>query len=552
MSVRKALIFALLGACNFGAPQGQAVNVCSSDDECGAGSCIEARCVSTLEEPLQVVFRVVPTDMTDPRPLWTSVRHSISAPQELDLTLPGWVEVRGQVRFGEERVAAELEFSRAGLPGLPPVVIRTGTLDEPLVDADGNETDYIARLEAGQAYDVVVRPSVVTENADSLAWERRLPPLRVVNQLVTPETPAGVPSAIWRAMFPYGEELRDACGSARADRCTLQGSVVSMSDMTAQAEEGLLVQAIDIEGNVISSTSVTDEEGLFSLVIGASSGPYVLRVSAAGARPLFPTIEADPSLLSEDLRIRVPAVRSVDYEGTVEDALGGAADATLEFISNDVADPESGLRGSFRANVVAIEGRFSTTLLPGNYEVTITPADLSFAVSTETVRIVAAAGAIRGQLFRVDRRTQFGGSVMANNSEQALSDVPVEARAAITDATRNRTSEAVTDETGRFALLLDVGSYDLFLRPGVATGFAWLVAPDLAVGSVDSTLISNYHVSPPVPVHGVVRDANDNLLGGLEVRAFALSGQRYVEVGRSRIDSDGHYEVLLPAGFAIP
>ena len=555
MSARNALLLFLLSACSFGGPDAQAVNLCSSDAECGAARCEEARCVSTPAESLQVVFRVVPTDTTDLRPLWTSESHLISDPQELNLDVPGWVEVRGQVRFGDERVAAEVEFSRAGLPGLPGVVIRTNTLAQPMLDPEGNESDYIARLEAGQAYDVLIRPSVVlTEDGDEEPWERRLPPLRVVNQLVTPEPIAGVQSAIWRAMFPYGEELRDVCGATRTERCTLQGSVVSMTDMTATAEEGLLVRAIDEEGKVVSSTSVTDEEGLFSLVIGESTGFYVLRVSAAGARPLFPTIEADPSLLSEDLRIRVPAVRSIQYEGTVEDAAGGAADATLEFVSGDVADEESGLRGSFRANVVATEGSFTTTLLPGNYDVTITPTDLSFAVSTESVRITSSMedDVIQGQLFRVDRRTQLGGSVLANNTAQALSDVPVEARAAIADATRNRTSESVTDETGRFALLLDVGSYDLFLRPGVETGFAWIVAPDLAVGAVDSTLISNYQVTAPVPVHGIVRDANDIELAGLEVRAFALSGERYVEVGRSRIDEDGSYEVLLPAGFAAP
>ncbi|MFK7998710.1 MAG: hypothetical protein AB8H86_03905 [Polyangiales bacterium] len=554
-TLRSALLLSLLGACSFGGPPMQAVNLCATDAECGPAQCVEARCVSTATDPIQVVFRVVPTETTDVRPLWTSESYQVTSPQELDLAVPGYVEVRGQVRFGEERVAAELVFSRAGLPGLPSVVIRTNTFDEPMVDDEGNEADYIARLEAGQAYDVLVRPSVaLAEDGDEEPWERRLPPLRVVNQLVTPEPIAGVQSAIWRAMFPYGEELRDVCGATRTDRCTLQGSVVSMTDMTATAEEGLVVRAIDEEGTVVSSTSVTDEEGLFTLVIGEASGPYVLRVSAAGARPLFPTIEADPSLLSEDLRIRVPAVRTVEYEGTVEDAAGGAADATLEFVSNDVADEESGLRGSFRANVVATEGRFTTTLLPGNYDVTITPTDLSFAVSTESVRITPSMDdqIIRGQLFRVERRTQLGGSVLANTTSEALSDVPVEARAAVADSTRNRTSESVTDETGRFALLLDVGSYDLFMRPGVETGFAWIVAPDLAVGAVDSTLISNYQVTAPVPVHGMVRDANDVELAGLEVRAFALSGERYVEVARSRIDDDGSYEVLLPAGFAAP
>lgn len=554
------LLLLLVGACSFGGPETQAVNLCTTDDECGTARCEAARCVSTPAEALQVVFRVVPTDTTDLRPLWTSESQLITAPQQLDLGVPGWVEVRGQVRFGDERVAAELEFSRAGLPGLPGVIIPATTFAQPRMDADENEYDYLVRLEAGQAYDVLIRPSVtLPEDADADAepWERRLPPLRVVDQLVTPDPIAGVQSAIWRAMFPYGEELRDVCGAMRTDRCTLQGSVVSMTDMTATAEEGLVVRAIDEEGKVVSSTSITDEEGLFTLVIGESSGPYTLRVSAAGARPLFPTIEADPSLLSEDFRIRVPAVRTIQYEGTVEDAAGGAADATLEFVSNDVADEESGLRGSFRVNVVATDGRFTTTLLPGNYDVTITPTDLSFAVSTESVRITAPStpsieDVIRGQLFRVDRRTQLGGSVLANNTSGALSDVPVEARAAIADATRNRTSESVTDETGRFALLLDVGSYDLFMRPGVETGFAWIVAPDLAVGAVDSTLISHYQVTAPVPVHGVVRDANDVELAGLEVRAFALSGERYVEVGRSRIDEDGSYEVLLPAGFAAP
>ena len=228
---------------------------------------------------------------------------------------------------------------------------------------------------------------------------------------------------------------------------------------------------------------------------------------------------------------------------------GGTIGATLDFSSQDVGDEEGGLRGSFRATTIADDGAFSVNLLPGAYVVTITPADLDLAVATENVQVSVGTGAsaLRGQLFRVARRARLGGSV-ATHTQLEMAGAAVEALVVEAEGIRTRGSEAVTDETGRFALPLDVGTYDLVLRPPSRSGYAWAVAPNFEVGAVDTILAARYRIESPIPIHGVVSGDDLDTIGGLEVQAFARIDDRFIEVGRARVQ-DGVYELLVPAGF---
>ena len=277
----------MLAACSFGEPLAEVQNLCRNDDECGGDICEEARCVARPADPVELVLRVVPTEFGDVRPPWTTEPFAVNGPTERDLDVPGWIEVRGQVRYEGERVDAELVFSRPGLPGRPDIVVRTTTLSEPVRDEDGEgEADYIVHLEAGQRYDVEIRPTA-SANADDEPWFRRLPPLRIVDQLETPAAVDGVRSAIWRAMFPYDPSFHEPCQPGREVGCTLEGSVVRMVEDVAMPEAGLQVRAIDESGAIVSSTSLTSEDGSYSIVISPGAGPYLLRVGGGSERPLF-------------------------------------------------------------------------------------------------------------------------------------------------------------------------------------------------------------------------------------------------------------------------
>ncbi len=541
-----ALLALVLGGCSFKLQQSEVVNLCNTDGDCTAGVCREARCVAEQIEPMELALIVTPVEPGDDRPAWTSAPFSIDGPTTQNLQLPGWVEMRGQVRQDQQRVAAEVVFMRPGLPGQEEVVFTTNTLAEPLVDDAGEESDFRIWLEAGQAYDVEVRPSAAMDE-DGNPWFRMLPPLHIRGQLSTPEATAGIRSTIWHGQFPYDDTLFEACVRGRTSGCQLQGSVIRMHGDTPEPEGGLQVRAVDPSGEVVSSTAETGPDGAFSLIVSPGVSEYVLRVSGGAERPLFPEIEADPALLSSDLRIRVPEARVLTYEGRIESSENNQVAATLEFVSRDVVDDESGLTGAFRATALADGGEFSVSLLPGTYQVTITPSDLDFAVATQTVTVLSGASDIvRGQTFQVMRRARLGGSLEVQDGH--IQGANVEARVIDRDM-RTRASESMTDETGQFALRLDVGAYDIFLRPPPGSGYAWVIAPDLVVGDVDTTLAAQYRVEAPVPLNGVVQAADGTAVDGVEIRAFARAGERFVEVGRTRADEGGQYELLIPARF---
>ncbi|MEM9862173.1 MAG: carboxypeptidase-like regulatory domain-containing protein [Myxococcota bacterium] len=535
-----AIMYALVG-CSFSDAGSQTANLCQSSAECGDASCVEGRCIAESIEPTLIALQVVPTSPGDDRPAWSNLPFELRGPTERDLRLPGTIEFRGTLRLGDERVGAELIFRRPGLPGQPETTLRASTFAEPRV-SEGIEYDFSVQLEASQAYDLEVRPASGNREPDD-PWFRVLPPLFVEDQLVTPELEEGR-QGIWETELTY-DAPEAPCTANQPASCMLSGSVVRLDGDTMIAEPGLTVRAIDSRGRIVSSTALTDDEGGFSLAVSAGVTDYILRVGGASGRDLFPVIDVDPRLLDEDVRIRVPAITSVVYEGAIETVDGTPMEASLEFASSNVVGLDEGIVGAFQTTAVTdASGRFSVTLLPGTYEVSITPSDLDFALTQETVRIGNTSGVLRGQVFSVLRRALLGGSVVASGEE--VEGLSVEALSV--DEVGQRTSGAVTDETGRFALPLDVGTYDLFMRPSSQTGFPWLVVPGLRVGQVDGTLAARYELRAPVPVTGRIEGA----ASGFEVRAFTQVEERFVEVGRARVNDLGEYELLLPSELVHP
>ena len=565
-------LLAIAAGCSFEALPDPVENECVSSAECGATTCDVARamCINETADGYDVVLEVTPNaERSDAPPPWRSGVIRIDAPLAWPIRFAPHVEVRGRVRWSdavsmsERRIPAEVIFTRPGLEGRPLQRLRVETFSEPRVDEEtGEEFDFSVRLPPSTAFDVEVRPSSSLAEDGETPWLQILPPLYVLGQFETPEPEPGAEGpALWTALFPYPADLAEPCNRDRVDGCTLAGSVVGMEDGEPIPQRGLQVRAINGQGQVVSSAAFTDASGEFSLRIAPGVESYVLRVGAGPERPVFPTIVIDPAFLAGDFRIRVPRTRTIQYEGIVETASErSVAGATITFRSEDILDDDDGIRGSFEITVTsADDGTFSTELLAGEYEVVVTPLPSSangteYAVTSERLTIDPPEGVseLRGQLFTVPRVTTLGATVRTfDGRELAGATIEASALARLTADSRasqyNRTRTATTEATGLASVPLDVGVYDVTVKGGAGSRFAWFIETDVSVTAPGDTRVERFELQPPVPIFGDMRTADGRPLVDAEVRAFGRTESgRYVEIARGRSDADGAYRLLLP------
>jgi len=565
-----------LGGCGLAlAPEDLPQNHCGGDADCsGAGaSCDSDRhmCVATVDAPLRIGFSVLPAE--DPlggAPIKSVFGASdVSTSTARDLDLSPRMTVVGTVRFQGEPVPAEVRFLRPSpIPGAEALSVRTLTLAAPATAPDRDDADYSLRVAGGEAYDVVVQPT-----GDAT---RSLPPLHIA--VNTPEGDIG------RADLIYPDTMAEPCAEAHFEGCTFTGEVYGLStDGSALPEDGLSVRAIDPEtGDVVSSTASSGAErlggeaaepGVFSLRIAPGASGWVLKITGGPERSLFPTVVADPALFfpgSARPRVLVPRLRSVHYVGFVESASAQRlGNASVTFRATDVFDSTTQVLGSFRTTITSETpgpdgnatrlGRFEVDLLPGTYEVAITPqsgSGQSVLVRELPITPRPDGSAIMGQVFNVPQRAMLGG-LLRTTAGDPMPGVAFSAMArgqstANPAADYNRSSDTLTDGLGQFALGLDIGVYDLIAKPPASTGFPWALRRSLEIGADDGVRSENVEVPAPIPVVGVVRSAEGVPMANARVTAIAVvpdsdGGERAVAVGEAQTDADGRYELLLPS-----
>lgn len=549
----RLLALALVAGCaDFGDPQIQVANACSTSEDCVTNACEESICVSTETGDLEIALRIIPSEDALTLGSWTETPFPLNRSLEHDVTLPHYVQVAGTLDWaGDERVPATITFTRPSLPGRPLDRVTVSTFTEPMRVGD-IEAHFGARLEAGAVYTVEVTPSAASMPDTDIPWLRALPPMRIL-QL---ETPSSEGSAIWPVELAY-PPFDTACSSMFAG-CSLAGTVVNSE---AEPQEGLQVRAVEsATGRVVSSTALTGADGSFSIVTSPDADAFLLRVTGGEERMLFPTVSIDPALLppGETVRIRVPDAQQVAYRGTVQTEDGDGVGATLTFQSDDVFDDAVMALGRFRTSTSTNpDGSFDVDLLAGTYEIVVSPTAGTYAPVADELRItppMTGEPIVSGQLFITPERAVLGGTVRTAMGE-AFPGVQLEAvalgiqaddempRAAI----YNRSSETLSgDIDGLFDLRLDVGVYDVFVKPPSESNYAWFVMPNYTVGSL-RTLANPFDIEPPVPVQGTIRDANGMEIPNAEVTVLGRTAgdTRFVELGRARADETGFYRVLV-------
>lgn len=583
--VRAALWVSLLwlAGCEFSAAKDEAVtNQCEVDDDCPGAVCDTDLqiCVATESEPLRIVIQVVTS--SDPTAATGSTHFleemSVAAALERDLTLAPTLGVFGRVRYAglsslvphatdaEGVIAARVKFRLvSGVTGAPSTEQEVSTVPTPVQAQDEMPADYAVRLVSGETYEVTVEPT------GELAAV--LPPLR---RRVT--VPDGGQFA--RLDLDYPETFR-----------SLMATLVTRdaADPTMQTGvDGVHVAAVAIDsGAVISNTVVTevDEAGdtlPFELRITGEDN-YMIRVWATAESSAFPSVLIDPAgffpAAGEDFtRILVPTLGRVQYIGTVEAqtpagtvAVAGAA---VSFVAEDVLDNATNVGGSYRTTVTTDDaGTFVAEVLPGTYEVVVTPpssvvvnntevqTSLGMLVEEVVVSDLNRDDALRGQVFALPSRTVLGGQVEAIDG-RLMTGVTVQADPlrvmgpGLPPAARyNRAGSSLTDVEGKFALPLDAGIFDVSIRPPAGSLFAWRVQTDLTVSDDAPVEAEAVVLNAPVPMRGrVLSSAPDGTMAtvpGADILAWAIvdterGPSRPVLVARTESREDGSYILALP------
>ena len=322
------------------------------------------------------------------------------------------------------------------------------------------------------------------------------------------------------------------------------------------------VALTDLNETLLSTTGVTDENGAYSLVF--PPGARVLSIAIRpGSNPLVPEVTfgnltADTAGTIPDIVLNVP--EDVTITTLVKDA-GGApvADATILF---DGQVGEGEVKGRFVASGSSDEqGNVRTTLLPGDYKVTVAPATAqTYAITSTNLCIppptggegrcaVPTTGAEPVQLT-VGAKITVSGVITAHDGSQVGG-----ARVVYTlqNAATRREFSTTSRSDGYYQLKIDpaVGDgqaeYEVVVEPDQSTtGFPRFRAL-VYIGSVDAH--TDIRLYPPSFVYGRVLDAGGAPVADVTIALYSVelgSAGAPLLVGLGKSTSGGEFVIPLP------
>jgi hypothetical protein len=561
MRARWVLALLAVAGCDFGANAVPMLdNSCVSDAGCVEGICDNNICIDGSSASVDVAIEVLrgPSDAAPVTPAsWAFASDAASGSSMRDLALPPTREVVGTVRWDDLRVPATLRFVRRmadPVAPLAPVPVEVDTVREGTVSLEGY--DFSTVLVAGETYDVVVLPSsdmVTAPMEASVPAIRSLPPMYLELSI-----DHGDPDEPFHFDVAFAANLADECTPNREIGCTLEGTVLSVEGEVELPEAGLQVRAVEKDtARVVSSIGETDETGVFAIRVSDSAGDYLIHVTSSAGRDPFPAVSVDPDVaFVEDLldkRIYIPRLSPIQFTGRVRDQKDSPVPgATVRFLSTGIfGGNELGLEGSFAGSATTdAEGRFGVELLTGYYSIAVTPPE-----DAENIWGVLIAESLVGEevssteALVVPSQIGLRGWVTTFRDESAPG-VTILARARMSEDLGARSQEAVSNALGAFAMSIDVGLYDMHVKTAPESGYAWLVEPELVMSPESGDSVRAYRLDPPIPVHGVIRTSDGEVVPNALVRAYVLTAaegapSRSVQVAETESGEDGSYRLLI-------
>ncbi len=617
------LIFGLfISACSFqgsealfdlggGAP---VVNVCSEATDCLDGqTCYEGICVTRTMQPLQVTLEIAPAfnEVSPSNQSGENAAFQDQQPGEIEpvvavvppfivkgpekrrrFDVPLLVEISGTIRSNNVPVPAKITFIPNNRPDdfNATRTITAVTAHPPISNFDGIPSDYVTHVLQNVYYTVIIQPN---EDSERFA---ELPPI------IDPD---------FIAVLPTGRRFN-------ADYTSInflpRSFSLSLPDSQGDLSWDIFAVSSDNPDILVSSWS-TIGDGLFNpgenFTVDLNFFPYIdffdLIISPFVDRsdqasttaterskpPIWPVFtvggfdlenNAQTSLDSEtkqpgsEIEIKLPTVEQpVTFSGSVELCADAAkssngssnTDLPISFYSKKLlGDDQTGIRSSYCTRTNTEELKFAVDLLPGVYEVVVSPPldgpcevyaeeiEITGEAQTENRFQLAAKTYLRGTLKTAQGEPVVGATIHA----QALKRDGIDRSDNRTITRFNRSNQTTTDEHGRYELPLDLGSYDIIAKPPVASNYGWKVITDVAIDNRGGSFDCDFVLEAPVPVEGVLRYAvtrrdSTSLSGleGAEVRVFAIidelgdneNGKRNVAIGRVTADQTSNFTALL-------
>ncbi len=200
---------------------------------------------------------------------------------------------------------------------------------------------------------------------------------------------------------------------------------------------------------------------------------------------------------------------------------------TLRFVSKQLYLEPNGVTPTagpvhFSTETISQPEKFYVDLLPGEYDVYAIPTSIDSNVAVTRSSLTVKAGVPQvGKSIVIDTTTQLQGVALGPNGDPVVG-AKVRATASPTavdpvwlalglKAPKPLSADGVVSGDGSFTVPVHPGTLDVSIRPGDATGFAWLVRPNVAVENGIHDLGS---VGLPLPVHGRSRRRAGGRPGG--------------------------------------
>lgn len=572
-------------------------NHCQSNDDCAQGHCDAAQrvCVAESGQFATVLFEVTTpatsSEFSGIRFIRTLEGVS-STGGMLDLDLDVVSTVTGSVSPTRGAHQSDCELSYEGSTKVPVKITLTPSerllgLSTQVYAAEtqkvgGDEFGFSLKLPAG-VYDLYVEPSTEVGGEGPL-------PCTVVPQLV--------------------REVKIAAGSVELPLVAQAPSVLKLKvqwptpDLTDPLKnalttlEGWTVDVIDpATGRLLSATAVLSQT--------STAGGYELYEGIVEYAPVL----GSPATLGKELvRLRPPsdvtAPTIVLERGTLDafgvgealiNHLGGvpqpisivdspvqsadgklvAGNTTIKFVAREFGFLDPGTVFAFERTVESSDGKFSVDLLPGQYEVYVSPpAGSGLATTRTTMEIakqpltqtgktltVAAVSKVSGTVFSPMGSPLVGASIYAVASPVLIDPLLL---AAGTQPIKPLAMDAVVEPDGRFVVQADPGTFDFTVRADDRAGYAWLVRPNVTVQTAAHDL-SALTLSLPVAFQGSVSvpgvEAGEAVrvpVPGALVRAFVYlnedgytsdpkAAKSVLQVAETRAHADGSFDLLLPS-----
>ena len=251
-----------------------------------------------------------------------------------------------------------------------------------------------------------------------------------------------------------------------------------------------------------------------------------------------------------------------------------AVAATVTLVATTLDSTSPGTIALFSRTVeTEKDGNFRADLLPGVYRVHVEPQGDEYASVDFELTVSDSAGTQVGKVVQLPWRRMMSGRVESFNGVSLAglplqgSSLPPTSPSNIFDLAQGRAAYtptvngSSTDDSGRFSLFSDEGTFHLTVRPPPASNFAWGLVTSVKVQDEDVNL-GRVTLSVPLVIRGKLRSEDTRvgslrgavirahiLLKGEELAASYAEADSVVAVGEARVGDNDAFRLLLPSSF---